>query len=181
MIKPNYLTLGEILRPHGLRGEMRMRILTDYPERLTKGLETVYVGESPEQIDATPFTLESARFHKDYLLITLKGVNDRNEADAFRGKMVMVDIDHAVPLEDGEFYLYQLIGLTVRTTEGQELGEIHQVIETGANDVYVVKSRNYGEILIPSHDETLISIDFEANIITMLLPEGLLPDEGSHS
>lgn len=173
---PKYLALGKILRPHGIRGELRMQILTDYPERLINDLKTIYIGQKVTDNNADLYTLKSARFHKDFLLITLAEISDRNDAETMRGKMVMIDIDNAIPLDEGEFYLYQLIGLTVQTHDGIVLGQLREVIETGANDVYVVKGREFGEVLLPAHEETLINIDFEAKVITMRLPEGLLPD-----
>ena len=173
---PKYLALGKILRPHGIRGEMRMQILTDYPDRFIDELKKIYIGEKVTDENADAYSLKSARFHKDFLLITLAEINDRNDAETMRGKMVMIDINNAVPLEDGEFYLYQLIGLTVQTEDKVILGQLQEVIETGANDVYVVKGREFGEILLPAHEETILSIDFEAELITMRLPEGLLPD-----
>ena len=175
--KPNYLILGKIVRPHGIRGELRMKIMTDYPERLVNELKTVYIGTNPNQSDAEAYTIKSARFHKDFMLLTLDDIADRNEAERFRNQLVMIDIEHAVPLEDGEVYLYELIGLTVKTDDGKTLGTIKDVIETGANDVYVIRSREYGELLIPIHDETLLKIDTEAEIVTVKLPDGLLPDE----
>ena len=174
--QPLYLLLGEILRPHGVRGELKMRIFTDYPERLIKDIKTLYLGQDANDTDAMPFTVKSARFHKEYLLLTLSEINGRDEAETLRGQKVMVDIDNAVPLEDGEYYLYQLVGLTVKTTDDVELGQIKDVIETGANDVYIVKGRAYGELLLPAHDETIVSINFDDNIIIMELPEGLLPE-----
>jgi 16S rRNA processing protein RimM len=173
--KPDYLLLGEILRPHGIRGELRLKILTDYPERVAR-MKTVYVGSDANQADATPYSVESARLHKQFLLLTLTEIQDRSEAEMLRGQFVMVDIDNAVPLEDDEIYLYQLIGLTVKTESGEELGEIKDVIETGANDVYVISSNKYGEVLIPAHDETIIEIDTDAEIVTVKLPDGLLPE-----
>ncbi len=178
---PKYLTLGKILRPHGIRGEMRMQILTDYPDRLINELKRIYIGQKVTDDNADLYTLKSARFHKDFLLITLAEINDRNDAETLRGKMVMIDIDNAVPLDEGEFYLYQLIGLTVQTEDKTILGQLKEVIETGANDVYVVKGREYGEVLLPAHEETLINIDFEAKLITMRLPEGLLPDTSNNT
>lgn len=174
--KPCYLLLGEILRPHGVRGEIRMRILTDYPERFINDLKTLYLGTDPKQPGAEQYTLKSARFHKEYMLITLAGIHDRNEAEMLRGQKVMIDIENAVPLEEGEYYLYQLVGMTVQTEDGIELGQLREVIETGANDVYIVKGRTYGELLLPAHEETLINLDFETKIITMKLPDGLLPE-----
>ncbi len=173
--QPDYLILGEILRPHGVRGEMRMRILTDYPERFINELKTIYLGDNPAS-PVDEYTLKSARFHKDYLLITLTTITDRNDVEPLRGKKVMIDIENAVPLEEGEFYLYQLMGLSVQTEDGTFLGDIRDVIETGANDVYLVKGGQFGELLLPAHEETIISIDFEAQMVTMNLPEGLLPE-----
>jgi 16S rRNA processing protein RimM len=173
--KPDYLIIGEILRPHGIRGELRLKILTDYPERISK-IKTVYIGHDATQSDVPSYSVQSARLHQQFLLLTLKEVQDRNEAETLRGQLVMVDIDDAVPLEDDEIYLYELIGLTVKTETGQELGTIKDVLETGANDVYVVSSRQYGELLIPAHEETIIEIDTDAETVTVKLPDGLLPE-----
>ncbi|MDQ7026608.1 MAG: ribosome maturation factor RimM [Anaerolineae bacterium] len=173
--KPNYLLIGEVLRPHGIRGELRLKILTDYPERVSK-IKTVYLGSDANQTDATPYSVQSARLNKQFLLLMLKEIQSRNDAETLRGQFVMIDTDNAIPLDDDEIYLYELIGLTVKTDTGQELGAIKDVIETGANDVYVVSSRQYGEVLIPVHDETLIEIDTDAAIVTVKLPNGLLPE-----
>ncbi|MEL6524534.1 MAG: ribosome maturation factor RimM [Chloroflexota bacterium] len=176
--QPDYLILGEILRPHGIRGELRMKILTNYPERfITDDIETVFLGSSPEDNSPEPYIVKAARFHKQYLLLTLVDVTDRNIAETLRGQFVMIDMENAVPLEDDEFYLYQLIGMAVETEAGIQLGKVKDVIETGANDVYVVRGTTYGEVLVPSHEETLVDVDFEAQKITMRLPEGLLPDK----
>jgi 16S rRNA processing protein RimM len=173
--KPQYLLIGEILRPHGIRGELRLKILTDYPERVAK-IKTVYLGKDATDDAAIPYKVQSARLHQQFLLLTLAEVQDRNEAETLRGQFVMIGIDDAVPLEDDEIYLYELIGLTVKTDTGEELGTIQDVLETGANDVYVVSSRKYGEVLIPAHDETVLEIDMDSETVTVKLPDGLLPE-----
>lgn len=173
-----YLIIGEILRPHGIKGELRVRIMTDYPERLiAKEVKTIYLGTGVSDKRAKAFTVKSARLHKDYLLITLKEINSRNDADTLRGLYAMVDFDNAVPLYEDEYYVHEIIGLKVVTTEGIELGTLHSVVETGANDVYVVRGGEQGELLLPAHDETIVEINFDTETITMNLPEGLLPDE----
>lgn len=173
-----YLIIGEILRPHGVKGELRLRIMTDYPERLvSKEVKTVYLGTRVSDRRAQEHTVKSARFHKDYLLVTLKGISNRNDADPLRGLYVMVTLDDAVPLEDDEYYVHEIIGLRVVTEGGRELGNIHSVVETGANDVYDVRGGEFGKLLLPAHDETIIEIDFDTETVTMSLPEGLLPDE----
>lgn len=174
MAEPRFLLLGEILRPHGVRGELRMRILTDYPERITQ-LEKVYLAEKPDSSDPDTYRVEHMRMHQSYGLLKLAGIEDRDEADRLRQLLVMVPLEQAVPLEDGEFYLYQLIGLEVRTTTGQTLGKITDVLETGANDVYVVESAVHGEVLIPVTSETVLKTDITAGFILVNLPEGLLP------
>jgi 16S rRNA processing protein RimM len=173
--KPQYLLIGEILRPHGIRGELRLKVLTDYPERVGN-MKTVYLGTDATDDAATPYQVQSARLHQQFLLLTLKEIQDRNQAELLRGQFVMVGIDDAVPLEDDEIYLYELIGLTVKTDTGEELGTIQDVLETGANDVYVVSSRKYGEVLIPAHDETVLEIDMDSETVTVKLPDGLLPE-----
>lgn len=174
---PKYLLIGEILRPHGVKGELRMRVLTDYPERL-KTLKSVYLGKSPEAVDPAPHRLKSARMHQDFALLTLKDIDDRNKAEPLRGLFVLVDIKDAVPLDDDEVYLFQLIGMKVVTEAGDEIGTLTEVLETGANDVYIVKSPQYGEVLIPVIDETILETDTDNNCVIVRLPEGLLPGTG---
>jgi 16S rRNA processing protein RimM len=171
---PEYLILGEILRPHGIRGELRMRILTAYPEHLSE-LETVYLGRDPYKSTATAYTVEHIRMHQAYALLKFKGIDDRDQADRLRTLYVMTTLEDAVPLEDDEFYLYQLIGMTVKTDNGATLGTLTEVLETGANEVYIVDSPQYGEVLIPVLDETILKIDPDTNLVIVKLPEGLLP------
>ncbi len=173
--QPRYLLLGEVLRPHGVRGELRMRILTDFPERIKK-LKTVYVGRSVRDKKLKQFTVGGMRMHKGYGLLTLDEIKDRDDADRLRKLFVMVPIEDAVPLEDGEYYVFELIGLTVLSDEGETLGTLDNVISTGANDVYVVRGEAYGEVLLPDIPEVVLNIDFDAGTMTVHLMDGLLPD-----
>ena len=172
--QPQYLVIGEILRPHGIRGELRMRILTDYPERIPQ-LEQVYIAEDSQPDSPAAYRVQHMRMHQGYGLLKLQGIDDRDQADLLRGLTVLVAIEDAVPLEEGEFYLYQLIGMSVQTTDGSTLGRITDVLETGANDVYIVDSPQYGEILIPVTDDTILETDIERGVIIVNLPEGLIP------
>ncbi|MCL4251559.1 MAG: 16S rRNA processing protein RimM [Anaerolineae bacterium] len=173
--RPEYLVLGKLLRPHGVRGEVRMHVLTAYPERLAD-LEYVYLSEDEAGTSVTAYMLEHVRLHQGYALLTLGGIDGRDQAEPLRQLYVLVDMDHAVPLEEGEFYLYELIGVEVSTVEGERLGTLVDVIETGANDVYVIKSDTYGEVLIPAIDRVIVETDIDARKMTVQLPEGLLPD-----
>ncbi len=172
--EPAYLLLGEILRPHGVMGEVKMRVLTAYPERLSE-LESVFLGSSPDGDDAREYAVERVRMNREYALVKLREIHDRTEADKIRDLYVMVELEDAIPLEEDEFYLYQLIGLTVKTVEGETLGALTEVLETGANDVYIVDSPQYGEVLIPATPETIIQTDISGGVVIVKLPDGLLP------
>ncbi len=173
--RPSFLLLGLILRPHGLRGELRVRLLTDYPERIGN-LPQIYLASDLEAQDARAWRVEHMRMHQQYGLLKLHGVNDRNEAELLRELNVLVAIEDAVPLEEGELYLHQLIGLRVITAEGCELGTIRDIIETGANDVYIVNSPELGEILFPATTETILEISIADGQLRVQVPDGLLSD-----
>lgn len=172
--RPQYLVIGEVLRPHGVQGELRIRLLTDYPERIGQ-LKVVYMGESVDSPNVKAYPVEGMRPHLDYGLLKIHGINSRAKADRLRNLLIMVDVEDAVPLEEGEFYLFELIGLEVHTDDGETLGKITEVIETGANDVYVVDSPRYREVLIPATDHTILKTDIAGGVVIVRLPEGLLP------
>jgi 16S rRNA processing protein RimM len=173
--QPPFLLLGQVLRPHGVRGELRLEVMTDYPERIVPG-GMVYLGTDPDDTrSAEEYEVASVRRHLQYLIIRLAGIEDRNEAETLRDRYVMVALDQAVPLEEDEFYLFQAIGLEVSTEEHEALGRVSEVIETGANDVYVVRGPR-GEILIPAIDECIVEIDIAAGTMTVRLMDGLLGD-----
>lgn len=173
---PSYLLLGEILRPHGVRGEVRVKLFTAYPERIDD-LETVYLGKSADTPDPVAYTIGGMRMNSGYGLLKLQGIDDRDEAGRLRGLYIMIDLEHAVPLEEGEFYLYQLIGMTVQLEDGVVFGTLREVLETGANDVYIVDSPAHGEVLIPATQETILNTDPTLGIVTVRLPHGLLPED----
>lgn len=166
--------LGEVLRPHGVRGELRIRLLTDYPERIAK-LKTIYLADKPEPETVAPYEVQGMRMNGDYGLLRLETITTREAADRLRGLYLLVDLANAVPLDEGEFYLYQLIGLQVQTVEGETVGTLVEVLETGANDVYIVDSPRYGEVLIPVTPETIVKTDVAAGQVIVNLPAGLLP------
>lgn len=172
--QPEYLLLGRILRPHGVRGELKVQVDTDYPERIAE-LKTVYLASEPEAENPRPYAVKAARLHQGYVLLMLNEFTSRNDAELLRGSYVLVNITDAIPLNEDEFYLYELIGMRVITDDGQELGTIAEVMETGANDVYIVRGEQ-GTLLLPAHEETVIEYDFDERTVTMRLPDGLLPD-----
>lgn len=168
-IDPNYMLIGRVLRPHGVRGELRVEQFTLVPEYFES--EVLYLGRRPSQLAA--YEVESTRFHQGKALIKLAGIDDRDEVDKLRQLWVYLDREEAEPLEDGEFYLYQLMGMRVVTDEGEELGKVTDTISTGANDVFVINGPR-GEILLPDIEEVVLNIDGEKELITVHLMDGLV-------
>jgi 16S rRNA processing protein RimM len=149
-----------------------MTVWTDFPERLKPGVE-VFVGEGHEKV-----RIEHVRWHRDDMLITLEGYPSREEAGTLRNKVVMVRTEDLPPLEDGEVYLHQIIGMTVLDDEVElPLGTVSEIIETGANDVYVVRDEHGSEFLLPAIDSVILSIDVHKKLIRVHLLPGLLPDK----
>lgn len=174
--EPRYLTVGQILRPHGVRGELRVKIITDYPEQLERHAH-FYLARpvSPEKLDR--YSVEKCRFHKKSLLLKLTGLDDRDSADEMRGMLVQIPIEEAVPLEEGEYYHFQLIDVRVETEGGELLGQVIEVIDTGANDVYVVRGPR-GELLLPALDDVILDLDLDVKLMVVRPLPGMLPEGG---
>jgi len=163
---PEFLVVGRVLRPHGVRGELLLEALTDSPGPLN-GVDTVYLGDA-----AAPYPLAGAHLHRGRLLIRLQDCADRDAAEAFRGQLVQIRIGDAAPPPPGSYYYHQIVGLAVVTEEGEALGEVTEILETGSNDVYVVSGPS-GEILLPALTSVILKVDLEAKRMTVHLLEGL--------
>ena len=175
--EPRYLVVGRVQRPHGVRGEVRVEILTGYPERLEQHTHFCLARPaSPEAVRRYP--VEQSRLHQNVLLLKLGGCDDRNTAEALRGMLVQIPAEEAVPLEDGEYYLFQLVGVQVETEDGEHLGRVSEVLETGANNVYVVQGPR-GEVLLPAIEDVVLELDLESRRIVVRLIPGLLGEDKS--
>jgi len=164
---PEYLTIATVLAPWGVRGELKVRLETDFPERFS-GLSRVILGEQHAIHE-----LEGFRLHKSMGLLKLRGCDDRDKAEVFRGLEVQVPIAEAVPLPTGEYYEYQIQGLRVRTEDGEALGVVQEVLHTGSNAVLVTEGSR-GEVLIPMLPHVVLEVDLEAGRMIVRLPPGLL-------
>lgn len=163
-----YLAIGSIVAPHGIRGEVKVALLTDFPERFRPG-NRVYVGNMER---AAPVEIEAARPHKGVMLVKLVGVADRNAAELLRDQYLLIPEAEAMPLGEHENYLHDLIGLAVETVEGEVLGELTEVLITPANDVYVVTGPE-GELLLPALRQVVRSVDLASRRMVVIVPEGL--------
>jgi 16S rRNA processing protein RimM len=169
--EPDFLAIGRILRPHGVHGELRVKLLTDFPDRWTD-LKTVYLGPRHLQKE-----IQSTRQHKNMMLVKLVGYENRDAVESLRGELLYVTIKDAMPLEPDEFYLFQVMGLEVQTESGDVLGEIVDVLKPpGANEVFVIHGIR-GEILIPVIDEVIVSLDLEAGVVVINPIPGLLRED----
>jgi len=151
---------------HGVSGEVRVKVLTDFPDRFD-GLETIYLGE-----EYTPAVVEGHRKHGTSVLLKLAGVDRREEADKLRGLLIRLPIDQAVPLQEDEYYVYEIVGLEAWTTDGEHLGRVTEVLETGSNDVYVIRD-GARELLIPALADVVLSVDLEKGRVEVQLMKGL--------
>jgi 16S rRNA processing protein RimM len=164
---PRYLIIGRVLKPWGVHGEIKVEILTQFPDRFAS-LRQVVLGE-----DATIFVVEHARLHGKGALVKLKGIDTPEAAAPLRNQLVQVAREDAVPLPKGQLYLYEILGLDVRTVDGQALGRVTEVIETGANDVYVVDDGTR-QVLIPAIEDVVKEISLERHEIVITLIDGLI-------
>lgn len=161
------------MRPHGVRGEVRAAIHTHIAERFT-WLEQVHISRDPESTNPESVTLDGVRFHQGHVLLQLRGHDSREAAELLRGYWLMVPEAEAIPLEEDEVYLYELKGLAVYTDEGEHLGLLVEVLETGANEVFVVRG-DAGEVLLPNIEEVVLEVDREAQRMLVHLIPGLRP------
>ena len=167
--EPVFLAVGKLGRPHGLHGEMLMVVLTDFPERLQPGV-VLYIGPQHQ-----PLRLKSQRWHDRMMLVAFDGYSVREEASQLRNQLVQVRADDRPPLPEGEYYHHQLLGLQVVDEADELLGQLVEILETGANDVYVVHTPAGAQVLLPAIDAVILGVDLARGEMRVHLLPGLLP------
>ena len=136
------ITIGRIGAPHGIHGEVRVIPLTDFADRFEQ-LEEVMAGDELLHIEAV-------KYHKQFVLLRFKEYPMREDVMRLNGRLLTVPRSEAMPLEEGEYYTFDIVGLSVETQEGKLLGKVEQVLRTGSNDVFVVRTEDGKELLIPA-------------------------------
>lgn len=164
------LRVGVIANTHGIRGEVKVFPTTDEKERF-KDLKKVILDMGKEQ---KVLEIQSVRFFKNLVILKFKGIDNINDIEIYKGKDLLVTREDAVPLEEGEYFIADLLDLDVYSDEDEKIGVLYDVMQTGANDVYVVKTEEGKEILLPAIDECILDIDLEESRMTVHIMEGLL-------
>jgi len=176
-MRVKWVLIGEVATSHGIRGEIKVIPHTDFPERFEGMTEVLFFGPA-DQEPRFGRRVENVRFHKGAVILKLGGVDSIEEAQALRGMQIKVAADDVVPLPEGSYYMFQLLGLECITTSGMCLGHITDVLSTGANDVYVVKPlpgvTSQDEILIPVLPHVVRQVDLERGQVLIELMDGLL-------
>ena len=162
--------VGVITSTHGIRGEVKVFPTTDDARRFKKNMEVI-LDTGKEDI---LLTVESVKFFKQFVILKFKGIDNINDIEKYKGKDLLVDREHAVRLRKDEYFIVDLIGLEVFTEDGEKFGTMKDVLETGANDVYIIDSLNHGEVLIPAIKQCVLDIDIEANKMVIHLMKGLV-------
>jgi 16S rRNA processing protein RimM len=186
---PERLVVGRVLRPHGIRGELSVEVLSDAPERFVPGAE-LGVGDPDGPAPLAPAVVRTARLHLGRLLLSLEGVEDRDAADGFRGAWLSIPAAEARPLDPGEFWPHQLVGLAVVDHQGRERGRVADVVPGAAHDLLAVELPPEGSgepqggapvdkarriALVPAV-AALVTVELEAGRVLVEAVPGLLGD-----
>ena len=164
------LQVGVISSTHGVRGEVKVFPTTDDVKRF-KRLKQVILDTGREH---KTLEIEGVKFFKQFVILKFKGIDNINDIEKYKGKSLLVDRANAVRLRKNEYFIADMIGLTVYTEDGEEFGTLKDVLETGANDVYIIDSIKHGEVLIPAIKQCILEVDIENGKMTIHLMEGLV-------
>ena len=167
------LQVGVISSTHGIRGEVKVFPTTDDPDRFRK-LKQVILDTGREQ---KGLEIEGVKFFKQFVILKFKDIDNINDIEKYKGKSLYVTREHAVKLKKDEYFIADLIGLSViREDNGEVLGELTDVLQTGANDVYEVKMEDGKEVLLPAIRECIKNVDLQKGEITVHVMKGLLDE-----
>lgn len=165
-----FYNVGKIVNTHGIRGEVRVMATTDFIKERFAPEKKLYLQTAGEPLE---LTVEKARQHKGFVLVKFVGYDNINDVEKFRDHELLVSGEDQQPLEDGQYYYRQIIGLTVKTVDGEELGKIEEIMSPGANDVWVVDRPGKDELLLPVIDDVVKKVDLANQQVIVELMEGL--------
>lgn len=164
------LQVGVITQTHGVRGEVKVFPTTDDVNRFKK-LKQVILDTGKETM---PLEIQNVKFFKQFVILKFKGIDNINDIEKYKRCSLYVTREHAVALEEDEYFIADMIGMEVCTEDGNIFGTLKDVIETGANDVYVIENAEHGEVLVPAIKECIRSVDIEKGQMMIHLMDGLI-------
>lgn len=166
------LRIGVIANTHGIKGEVKVFPTTDDINRYKQLKEVILdTGKEHKKLE-----IENIRFFKQMVIVKFKGIDTINDIEKYKGKDILVTREQAIPLEEDEYFIYDIIGAAVITEEGREIGRLEEVLQTGANDVFVVKSLEGKELLFPVIKDCVLDINIEEKKVTIHVMKGLLEE-----
>ena len=165
-----YLEIGQIVNTFGIKGMVKIKPFTDDINRFDK-LKKVYIKNKDGKKE---YQIQEVKYHKNMVLMKLEGIDTPEQADLLRQSYLLVNRDDEEPLEEGVYYIVDLIGLEVYTDEGVLLGNVDDIFNTGSNDIYVVKDGKGKQILLPGIPDVIKDVDLEKGRITVHLIPGLV-------
>ena len=160
------VAVGRINAPWGVRGHVKVTALTSNPERLAIGSRVFVAGE--------PRTIRDVKRPRGFPCILFEGITGTDAANRLRGALIEIDEADLPPLPEDVYYVHDLVGLRVVTSTGDEIGTLEDVLETGSNDVYVVRRPGQKDVLVPAIDGVLLEVDLEGGVVTIEAVPGLL-------
>ncbi len=164
------LQVGVITQTHGVRGEVKVFPTTDDVQRFKK-LKQVILDTGKAQL---PLEIQNVKFFKQFVIVKFKGIDDINDIEKYKRCPLLVTREHAVKLEEDEYFIADMIGMEIVTENDETFGTLKDVIATGANDVYVIDSVAHGEVLIPAIKECILNVNVEEQKMTVHLMNGLI-------
>ncbi|HEX7540605.1 MAG TPA: ribosome maturation factor RimM [Anaerolineales bacterium] len=171
---PAFLVVGKVRRPHGVHGKVVAEIYTDFPERLSPK-KAIYLGEKH-----TRLVITNQRPHNEGLLLGFEGVTTPDQAGRYRNQILSIAAVETSKLPEGEFYFHELLDLEVVDEAGNLLGTLTDILETGANDVYMVTGSSGRELLLPAISEVVLDVDLDKKTMKVHLLPGLVDEEGEN-
>ncbi len=166
----NYLRVGVITTTHGIKGEVKVYPTTDDINRF-KDLKKIYLDTGKEYL---PLEIEGVKYFKQLVILKFKDIKDINDIEKYKGKDLLIDRKDAIELEEDEYFIFDLIDSEVYTEDGNKLGVLTEVLTSAANDVYIVKTNDNKEVLIPSIKECILDVDIANKRIKVHLLDGLI-------
>lgn len=165
-----YFEIGQIVNTFGIKGMVKVKPFTENIEQFEE-LEKIYIKNKNGKKE---YKIQEVKYHKQMILIKFEGIENPEEADLLRGSYLLINRKDAKPLEEGTYYIVDLLGLEVYTDEGVLLGKVDDIFNTGSNDIYVVKDELGKQVLLPGIDDVIKEVDLENKKITVHMLPGLM-------